>query len=102
MTMENLDLIENLPTDKNQLSYNETQIANTLFTPENKNLLLEFKEPFFVGILFILVSLSTPLIKYILEKFLNKNYPPFIYTIIQLVLFMIGYFIIKNSKLLFK
>jgi len=101
-TMQNLDLIENLPTDKNKLTYNEIQIANTLFTPENKNLLSEFKEPFFVGILFILISLSNPLLRYGSEKFFNKTYPSFFYTLVQLIIFMIGYFIIKNSSLVFK
>lgn len=101
-TMQNLDLIENLPTDKNKLTYNEIQIADTLFTPENKNLLAEFKEPFFVGILFILISLSSPILKYSSEKFFSKTYPSFVYTLFQLALFMLGYFIIKNSSLVFK
>jgi len=55
------DDINMLPVDKNPPSVNEIHLVNSLFTEQNKNIiktiLVEGKDAFLVGILFVLLSL---------------------------------------------
>ena len=101
---ENADILENLPTNKNQPSHNEIKIVDTLFkkhTSTISNITKEFKDSIIIGVLFFILSL--PQVDDLFKKYISvTNSSVYMLLLVKTVFFVVALWIIKNSKLLKK
>lgn len=101
---ENADILENLPTNKNQPSHNEIKIVDTLFkkhTSAISNITKEFKDNILIGVLFFILSL--PQVDALFKKYISvTNSSLYMLLLVKTIFFIVALWIIKNSKLLKK
>jgi hypothetical protein len=96
------DMIENLPTDESELNSKELFIINSLFkNEETKAVFSEFKESLIISLLFVFVSLP------FLETLIRRVIPisdRMAYLLIAIKAILLGFifWLVKNSRLLFK
>jgi hypothetical protein len=101
---ENADILENLPTNKNQPSHNEIKIVDTLFkkhTSTISNITKDFKDSILIGVLFFILSL--PQVDELFKKYISvTNSSLYMLLLVKTVFFIVALWIIKNLKLLKK
>jgi hypothetical protein len=99
---ENADILDDLPTNKNQPSHNEIKIVDTLFkkhTTSISNITKEFKDSIVFGILFILFSL--PQVDELFKKYISvTNSSVYMLILVKAIFFIVALWIIKNYNLL--
>ena len=100
----NSDLIEVLPIDKTQPTYEELHVINTLFKNHNNTMNVIFneaKESLIVGFLFILFSI--PQIDDLIKKYIPVTNNSIYFLILIKALFVIIIFwILKHFNLILK
>jgi len=100
----NSDLIDSLPTDKNNPTHSEIQIVDSLFKKQHttfQKILLGSKDVLIVGFLFILFSL--PQIDEMIRKFApSTETSVYIFIFVKTLFFMFSYFVLMNVYLVRK
>lgn len=100
----NSDLIEILPVDKTQPTYDELNVINTLFKTHNNTmnvLFNEIKETLIVGILFLLFSI--PQIDDLFKKFIPiSNNSIFFLILIKSLFVMLIFWLLKHFNFMLK
>ena len=92
------DIIENLPTDKNEPSPPEIQIVDTLFKQHHttiEKLLIGIQDVILIGILFILFSIPQ-IDHYVCKISPSSSTSPYILIFVKALLFMLSFFLLKN------
>jgi len=100
----NSDLIELLPVDKTQPTYDELNVINTLFKTHNNTinvLINEAKESLIVGFLFILFSI--PQIDDLIKKFIPvTNNSIYLLILIKSLFVMLIFWFAKHFNFILK
>jgi len=95
------DLIEQLPTDKSDITHQEKYILDTLFSKNISTLnkvMKEMREGVIAGLLFIIFSL--PFMDSIIKKIITSaNSSPIILMGIKAILFVIVFYVVRNFSL---
>ena len=97
--IKNYDIIDDLPTDENDISVNDMKIIDLLFKPVQKNKVKEnkicslnsFSDPILIGVLYLLLSLPCFDIH-------NFNISPTLLLTIKTFCIMILFWLIKMIK----
>lgn len=97
--IKNYDIIDDLPTDENDISVNDMKIIDLLFKPVQKNKVKEnkicslnsFSDPILIGVLYLLLSLPCFDIH-------NLNISSNLLLTIKTFLIMILFWLIKTIK----
>lgn len=102
--MQNYDVLDSLPVDKNIPTPAEVHMVDMLFG-QNKGTIEKFldgtKDIIFLGIFFIIFSL--PQVDDIIKKFFpSTSTSPYILIFVKSLVFMLCYFIFKNVYLVKK
>jgi hypothetical protein len=102
--INNVDIIDNLPTDRDLPSHQEIQILDSLFKEKYDTMtkiLSGTKDVIIIGLVFLIFNL--PQIDEIIKKFFPASVNSvYILVGIRVFLFMLCYFIIKNLYLVKK
>lgn len=97
------DIVENLPTDHNEPSLQETQLVDALFTKKKTvfdKIMGESTNILLLGALYILLSL--PQIDTLIKRFIPMGESPYMMIGIKAILLMVIYFIVVNIYLVRK